>query len=327
MKRNFSFRPACALRSFAGALALTLALAVPVSAADAPPLVSAGWLNARLQDAGLIVVDIRSSIDGGGSRAYAAAHVPGAVHSDYDKAWRVTRGNVPFLLPSVPVLERLIGELGIDETSRVVIVPAGVHVTDFGAAARVYWTLKVSGVKAVSILDGGFAAWQQAKLPVAQGAKAPSPAIFTATMDDSLLAQVSDVERVQRDGGTTLIDARPISYFSGEEKAARVAAYGHIPGALNLDSTDFYDDRSNRLKPKDELASIASKLPPGPIVSYCNTGHWAATNWFVLHEVLGGHDVRLYDGSMIEWAADANRPVKSARTKWDDLKKALGLGS
>jgi thiosulfate/3-mercaptopyruvate sulfurtransferase len=327
MKSVFSFNPAGMLRRLAGALALTLALAAPASAAGTPPLVGVGWLHEHLRDDGLIVVDIRSAIDGGGAKAYAAAHVPGAVHSDYDKAWRVTRNNVPFLLPSVPVLERLIGELGIDDTSRVVIVPAGVHVTDFGAAARVYWTLKVAGVQAVSILDGGFAAWQQANLPVEQGVTAPSPAIFTAVIDDGLLAQLSDVEGIRRDGGATLVDARPLSHFSGKEKAANVAAYGHIPGALALDSADFYDAATNRLKPKAALEAAAARLPSGPIVSYCNTGHWAAINWFVLHELLGRREVRLYDGSMIEWAADARRPLESARTKWDDLKKTLGLGS
>lgn len=327
MKKIFSPGPAGALQRLAGTVLLALALAGPASAASTPPLVSVDWLGAHLGDPGLVVVDIRSAIDGGGARAYAAAHVPGAVHSDYDKAWRVTRHNVPFLLPGVPVLERLIGELGIDETSRVVVVPAGVHVTDFGAAARVYWTLKVAGVKAVSILDGGFAAWRQAGLPVARGVTAPSPAIFTATVDDSLLAQLPDIEKIRRDGGATLLDARPASYFTGKEKASRVAAYGHIPGALDLDSAGFYDAKANRLKPREELAAIASKIPSGPVVSYCNTGHWAATDWFVLHEVLGRRNVRLYDGSMIEWAADASRPVESARTKWDDLKKALGLGS
>jgi thiosulfate/3-mercaptopyruvate sulfurtransferase len=30
---------------------------------------------------------------------------------------------------------------------------------------------------------------------------------------------------------------------------------------------------------------------------------------------------------MVEWTSDANRPLASERTKWDDLKKALGLGS
>ena len=55
------------------------------------------------------------------------------MHSDYDKGgWRVTRGGVPFMLPDAARLEALIGDLGIDEDSHVVVVPAGVHVLDFG---------------------------------------------------------------------------------------------------------------------------------------------------------------------------------------------------
>ncbi len=52
---------------------------------------------------------------------------------------------------AVPELGALIGELGIDEDSHVVVVAAGVHVLDFGAAARVYWTLKAAGHQRVSI--------------------------------------------------------------------------------------------------------------------------------------------------------------------------------
>ncbi|HEY3224384.1 MAG TPA: hypothetical protein VGJ76_11510 [Pseudolabrys sp.] len=96
---------------------------------------------------------------------------------------------------------------------------------------------------------------------------------------------------------------------------------------MNIDSARFYDSQTNRLKPKAELASIANGVPPGPAVSYCNTGHWAATDWFVLHELLERKDTRLYAGSMVEWTSKANRPVESSRTKWDDLKKVLGLGS
>jgi thiosulfate/3-mercaptopyruvate sulfurtransferase len=36
-------------------------------------------------------------------------------------------------------------------------------------------------------------------------------------------------------------------------------------------------------------------------VSFCNTGHWAATNWFALSEVAGQKNVKLYAGSMVEW--------------------------
>ena len=304
------------------------ALAASAAGVHAEPLVSVQWLNAHRADPDVVVLDIRSAIDGGGAQAFAAAHIPGSVHSDYDKAgWRVTRNNVPFMVPTTAELEKLIGDLGIDEDSHVVVVPAGVNVLDFGSAARAYWTLKYVGLKNVSILDGGVAAWRQASLPTESGMKAPSPKIFTAAINKKILAEAGDVESIEGKGGATLIDARPPTFFSGKEKAPGSQAYGHIPGALNVDSARFYDPTTNRLKSKAELAAIANALPDGPAVSYCNTGHWASTDWFVLHELLGRKETRLYAGSMVEWTSNAHRPIVSARTKWDDLKKALGLGS
>lgn len=323
MKEYFASRFA----AVAAFLALFVVVASPAPAADTQPLVSPAWLNAHLNDADLVVLDIRSAIDGGGEKAYAEAHIPGSVHSDYDKAgWRVTRNNVPFMVPSTAELEKLIGDIGIDEDSHVVVVPAGVNVLDFGSAARTYWTLKYAGVKNVSILDGGIAAWKQAGLPVESGASKPSPKIFTASIDKSILAEVPDVQTAET-GNATLVDARPATFFAGKEKAPAAQAYGHIPGAVNVDSASFYDPQTNKLKPKAELAAVANAIPDGPAVAYCNTGHWAATDWFVLHELLGRKQARLYAGSMVEWTSNASRPVASSRTKWDDLKKALGLGS
>ena len=316
------------MRRIAATLFFSAALAASVAGAHAEPLVTAEWLNTHRADPNLVVLDIRSAIDGGGAQAYTAAHIPGSIHSDYDKAgWRVTRNNVPFMVPTAAELEKLIGDLGIDEDSHVIVVPAGVNVLDFGSAARTYWTLKYAGVKDVSVLDGGVAAWRQTGLPLESGTKAPSPKIFTATIDKSILAEASDVEAIESKGGATLVDARPASFFFGKEKAPASPAYGHIPGAVNVDSARFYDPNTNRLKPNAELAAIARTLPAGPAVSYCNTGHWAATDWFVLHELLGLKETRLYTGSMVEWTSNANRPIESSRTKWDDLKKALGLGS
>jgi thiosulfate/3-mercaptopyruvate sulfurtransferase len=328
MKTLFGFRTAAAARRLGAAILFSAAMAVSVAGAHAEPLVSVQWLTDHGAAPDLVVLDIRSAIDGGGVQAYTAAHIPGSVHSDYDKAgWRVTRNNVPFMVPTAPELEKLIGDLGIDETSHVVVVPAGVNVLDFGSAARAYWTLKYVGVKNVSILDGGVAAWRRAGLPLESGLKGPSPKIFTVTVDKSILAEASDVETIEDKGSATLVDARPASFFFGKEKAPASQAYGHIPGALNIDSAGFYDAKANRLRPKAELAVIADAVPAGPAVSYCNTGHWAATDWFVLHELLGRNETRLYAGSMVEWTSNADRPIESSRTKWDDLKKALGLGS
>ena len=141
------------------ALAFIAWAAAPARADDITPLVSVEWLAQHQGRANLVVLDVRSAVDGGGAEAYRREHIPGSVHSDYDKGgWRVTRNGIPFQLPTTAELEKLISELGIDEDSHVVVVPAGVHATDFGAGARVYWTLKVAGISRVSILDGGFAA-------------------------------------------------------------------------------------------------------------------------------------------------------------------------
>ncbi len=327
MRNVFAADFARTLRGLAISFALAL-LVAPAMAAETQPLVGVQWLNGHLNDSKLVVLDIRSAIDGSAPEAFAEAHIPGAVHSDYDKGgWRVERNGVPFMIPTTAELEKLIGELGIDEDSHVVVVPAGVSYSDFGAAARTYWTLKYAGIANVSILDGGLAAWKSTGLKTDTGAHTLSPAIFTATINNSILALANDVEKLETSGGATLIDARPASFYSGKEKTPQAQAYGHIPGAVSLDSAAFYDEKTNRLKPKAELASTASHLPNGPAVTYCNTGHWAATDWFVLHELLGRSNAQLYAGSMVEWTSNASRPVESARTKWDDLKKKLGLGS
>lgn len=332
MRKIFASRTIHILRRLGAAMLFSATLAASVAGAHAAtlaePLVTPAWLNSHRADSNLVVLDIRSAIDGSKPGTFALGHIPGSVHSDYDKGgWRVTRNNVPFMVPTTAELEKLIGELGIDENSHVVVVPAGVSVLDFGAAARTYWTLKYVGVAKVSILDGGLAAWKAVGYALETGAHASSPAIFTATIDKSILAEVSDVEKLEASGKATLVDARPVSFFLGKEKAPASLAYGHIPGAINIDSAEFYDPQTNRLKPKDQLAALAAHVPNGPVVSYCNTGHWASTDWFVLHELLGHQHARLYAGSMVEWTSNGNRPIESSRTKWDDLKKTLGLGS
>jgi thiosulfate/3-mercaptopyruvate sulfurtransferase len=59
------------------------------------------------------------------------------------------------------------------------------------------------------------------------------------------------------------------------------------------------------------LERLFAAIPANSIISYCNTGHTAALNWFVLSEILGREEVRLYDGSMTEWTQDPTRPVET----------------
>src|SRR5689334_9520062 len=143
------------------------------------PLVSADWLALHNGKAGLLVLDIRSAVDGGGRQAFEQAHIPGAFHTDYAKdGWRAAKGMATGLLPERAALKALFARFGLSPADHVIIVSAGTSAGDFCAAARVYWTLKIAGHASMSILDGGMLAWQaDPRRPVEAGdGAAPSAA-------------------------------------------------------------------------------------------------------------------------------------------------------
>ncbi len=120
------------------------------------------------------------------------------------------------------------------------------------------------------------------------------------------------------------MDGRTKEQFDGFAKHPKAREVGHIPGAVLLSQANAYDAASNRLKSTDALAEIYGDLDSGRIVSYCNTGHWAATNWFVLSEVLGRDNVQLYDGSMVEWSADEANPLAPNLSNLERFKSFVG---
>src|SRR5262252_5924999 len=126
------------------------------------PLVPPQWLADHLGERDLLILDIRSVVDGGGREAYEAAHIPGAVYTDYAKdGWRVTKGMASGLLPDRAALADLLGSVGLKPQHHAIIVSAGTTVGDFSAAARVYWTLKIAGHEKASILAGGMVGWRR----------------------------------------------------------------------------------------------------------------------------------------------------------------------
>jgi len=185
----------------------------------------------------------------------------------------------------------------------------------------------VFGHDNVSILDGGFAAWKAAYPAQVEGGApvAPAPGDFTASFQPQGYVSTEDVKKiVAAEESATLLDGRTTEQFLGDAKHPKAAAGGHIPGATLLFQEMAYNTDTNRLKSVPELAGIYGEIDADlPIVSYCNTGHWAATNWFVLSEVLGRKDVRLYDGSMVEWTADGSNPLVAGESNMDKVKSFL----
>ena len=317
----------CLFFQFATALALVITPLV----AFASPLVSPAWLSENLDDNKLLIIDLRNKIDEGSYETFLEGHIPGAIHSDYLKdGWRVDRNGVVGLLPEAEQFQSMARRLGVSDDTHVVVVPAGVSSTDFGSAARAYWTFKVFGHNNVSILDGGFAAWRDyAPGDIETGAfVAPEPGNFVSRFNPEFYIGTSDVAAFATNPGQALlVDGRTDEQFYAGGKHPKAATAGRIPSAVLMDQDRAYSAPGNRLKSRDELVKIYSNLGDKTIVSYCNTGHWAATNWFVMSEILGQKNVKLYDGSMVEWTANTDLPLDtSSKSNMQKIKDIfLGL--
>ncbi|WP_353474431.1 rhodanese-like domain-containing protein [Salipiger sp. H15] len=300
------------------AIALTAALsglaATGALAADLGPLVSPAELDTALaaEDAPK-VLDIRGD-------AYADGHIAGAVSAPYG----LFRGPDENPGATVPVdqLETTYEKLGLEPDAPVVIVAQGDTDTDFGAAARVYWTLKSSGFTELSILNGGAQAWVNTGLPLSKDAVTPEPTELSISWNDAWTAETPEVADVV-DGGheAVLLDARPAPFFEGKKAHAAAAKPGTLPGAQSYPYTQFFQSGATAIGQISDVQALKASLgvtEGEEIVSFCNTGHWAATNWFALSEMAGIENVKLYPGSMVEYS-QTGRDMQNAPGLFQNL--------
>ncbi|PPR77969.1 MAG: putative thiosulfate sulfurtransferase [Alphaproteobacteria bacterium MarineAlpha2_Bin1] len=300
-----------------------LVFSISTSSFASTPLVTVDWLSTKLDDENIKILDIRNKIDKGGIDVFLKGHIPGSIHSDYLKdGWRVKRDNIVGLLPSKKQFKNLIESIGITNDDHVIIVPAGVSSTDFGSAARVYWTLKIYGHKNLSILDGGYAYWKSKFPNLIQNKnyKEPNKSDYIASYNSSYYISADEVIEHINQGNGLLIDARTVLQWRGKEKHPASVKSGRLPTSILMPQEDNYDKKNNKLKDITQLKILYKNIKDKSIVSYCNTGHWAATNWFVLSELLGRKNVKLYDGSMVEWSSNPNLPIVTEIKKIDDIK-------
>lgn len=281
--------------------AATLAAAGATFAAQ--PLLTPAELKAQLGQPDLRVIDIRDT------QAYAAGHIPGALNAPYE-TWRGPASN-PGQTPEMAKLTAKVRALGLGPGTHAVVVSTGADAPDFGAAARVYWTLKMMGLKDLSLLNGGAKAWTEAGLAQDQAVPSVAPSNYTPQVDTSVIAERAEVLQDVNKGSAVLVDARPKAFFEGQTRSPAAKVPGTLQGAVNVSYGSFFDsDKSGLLRTEKIRAASGVLDPKKDTVAFCNTGHLAATDWFVMSELLHQKNVKLYPGSMADWTQDpSNLPV------------------
>lgn len=307
------------MKIFYASLAFFLSLVLTSAQAETfQPLLEAHELKDALSSqTQLQIIDIRSPED------YAAGHIPGALSAPYGQ-WRGPAHN-PGQLSDDAYFENLLRQLGLTSQQPIVVYSSGADETDFGAAARVYWTLKYLGLTDLSILNGGLQQWQSAQQATVTETTAVQASQLSVQSNPKLVIFKDELlEKItQQDNNYQLLDARPSLFFQGQVKAPTASTGGTIATAQNTPFGQWFNTNDTRIRPVAEIKQLVHSQnldQAQETVSFCNTGHWAATNWFVLSELAGLKDVRLYPASLAEWTqAEVSLPMDNTPSRWTQL--------
>jgi thiosulfate/3-mercaptopyruvate sulfurtransferase len=273
----------------------------PARAID--PIVSTEWLQANSGLKNLVILDIRSAAD------YEAGHIPNAVNVPFvvpESAWITVRDGLLLELPDEAALFETIGSCGITADSLVVIVTTKATPPNppypLANATRVADTLIYAGVKNVAILDGGYPKWAAEGRPVTKEVPKVKKVKYTGKVNPEMFVSAEYV--LKHIGRSVIIDARDADVYFGVKIEPFANQPGHIPTARCL-PTPWMWNEDGTYKQKEVLAEMASSLigdnKSKEVIVYCGVGGYASSWWYVLTQVLGYENVKIYDGAAQDW--------------------------
>jgi thiosulfate/3-mercaptopyruvate sulfurtransferase len=267
---------------------------------------------AALPPTSVLIVDCRFDLGDPekAERDYRDGHVPGAIYASLDRDLsdlsRTAEGLGRHPLPLESAFNTLLSRWGWQPGMQVVSYDTAGGAL---AAARLWWLLRLAGVPGAAVLNGGYAAWLAAGLPIETGTPASRPASKVSLSYDA--SQVLLDHAAVADGAAgQLLDARAAPRYRGDvEPLDRVG--GHVPGALNRPFADNLDT-DGRFKPaaqlRDEFTAALQGAAPSQVIHSCGSGVTACHNLLAM-EYAGLHGSRLYAPSWSGWVSDPSRPV------------------
>jgi len=262
------------------------------------------WLATVLDDPKVRVIDCATV------EAYRRAHIPGAVQLPvhYYIKERDPEGSDHGTLVMPPAeFEDLMAKLGVSNDTTVVTYDDNNGLV----ASRLWWVLKYYGHTNAKVLNGGWHRWLTEGRPVTfHGTRAPKGS-FSATPNPDIYATVDYLKDMHANPACQVLDARTDQEWDGTNDRGNKRS-GRVPGAHHMEWVRFVATDDNRkFLPAAEIEALLKSAGierDKPTITYCQGGIRAAHAAFVM-ELLGYKDVRVYDGSMREWANREDTPL------------------
>ena len=258
-------------------------------------------------------------IDTRDGKAFQQGHIADAVLITNNDLTEITNG-IPGMAKSPQEIINVFKNKGINRNNKIIVYAAGTAPNDYTYAARVIALLNYVNIKDTYLMDGGFAKWAYENKGYEASVEIPSSSSLTYNgTDDRVLVDLNYVRQNVNNKNILFVDARNADYYNGVDTDQRLTRHGHIPGAINIDLSTLTKKINNYyiLISQNELLNIVnnkgltnlSELLNKTVISYCNTGVLASGNWFVFTYIGTHPDVRIYEGSMVEYSR-SNLPLE-----------------
>lgn len=225
--------------------------------------------------------------------------IPGSWLADLEADFSDPHAPYKYTIPEN--IQEVFAAYGISENTPVVVYD--VHPRVGVPSARIWWLAKIAGIKNVAVLNGGIAAWTadgRALGPLNTLSKErPEPGVFACAPEWERLADADDVVEAVGMANTRIVDVRGLEQYSGEVAAGPVRG-GHIPTAVNVPAGQFFED--GRMKSPVGLRDVLETVvgPSDALLFTCHAAIAACVGALAAN-VAGFGDVRVYEGSWMEW--------------------------
>ncbi|MFC0014636.1 MULTISPECIES: sulfurtransferase [Allobacillus] len=241
-----------------------------------------------------------------GESDYRAAHIPGAIYfnldSDLSDPVHEHRVGGRHPLPEWGAFAQKLGDRGIDRNTEVII-----YDDNHAFASRMYWMLMAMGHSSIFILNGGFPAWKYRDFPTEKGTVEKTPVEYGEfQVNEKLMADQNEVKQKLTNEDVILIDSRNAERYKGKVEPIDHKA-GHIPGALNYDWSQLFEE--GQLKSQPDIEKHFQGIDQNKeVIVYCGSGVTATPNVLALQQA-GYTNVKLYPGSFSDWISNDENPV------------------
>jgi thiosulfate/3-mercaptopyruvate sulfurtransferase len=242
-------------------------------------LISIDWLKDHLFDQNIVILDTRPKT------MFLYGHLPRSQSLTIERIIEFDKYGANLVANKEKIIE-LFGSLGIDESKTVIIIGDSMD----PSAARIAWTFLYFGHEKTYLVDANIVNLQKNGFELTKKMFIPLATTFTPNINSKIRI---DSEHLQENLNIfTILDARTPQEFMS----------GHLPNSKLIPFTEGigYDKLFQNKDFLENLFYQNQLSKDSQIVCYCMHGH-RASSLFLQLVIAGYQNVKLYDGSFVDW--------------------------